>query len=152
MQNPVYFLLLLMTCLCFSYTGHAAFPMHQQENNAAVYKKQSFNKFANTVIEKYHLPLLHVDNGTNKRQIILSIVSLALGIAGFVSIFGAYASLAPIQVGLVVVCGITAIILGAVGAKHKPLKGVSIAGFIMGIIDISAIVAIGLLALALEGL
>lgn len=153
MRNPFYVILLLMTCLCFSHATYAAFPACKEEsNNAVVVKKQSFDDLINSTIEKYRLPVPPYRGDAENGSGVLSIVSLVLGIAGLASIIGAFAAIAPALLGVAAACGIAAIILGAMGAHRRPLRGVGIAGFVMGIIDMSILLVIGLIALLIVSL
>lgn len=131
---------------------YAAFPAHAENNTAVKTEKRSFDKLINETIEKYNLPAPRISDGASDGGGALSIVSLALGVVGLAAIIAAFAAFAPALLAVAAGCGIAAIILGAMGSRRRPLRGVGIAGFALGIVDVSillVILFITLLVLAL---
>jgi hypothetical protein len=148
MRNPFYVILALMACLCFSDISYAAFPMHEQDNNAVVYKKRSFDEFVNTAIERYHLPVPEINEPADAGDTgLLSILSFVFGTTGFIALVGAAFASSPILLVLALMLGIAGIVLGAKGSKHSRLRGLGIAGLVMGIVDVGLILATVILTL-----
>ncbi|MCD6063535.1 MAG: hypothetical protein K0R82_1446 [Flavipsychrobacter sp.] len=128
----------------------AAFPSHTEatHNVSTKTERRSFEEFINATIQKYSLPVPPVGDAVGNDGGILNIISFALGLGGLAAILvGAFVpAMTAILITIAVGLGIGAIITGAKGKKRGPLRGLGVAGFILGIIDLAALV-IALLAL-----
>ncbi|MCD6063533.1 MAG: hypothetical protein K0R82_1444 [Flavipsychrobacter sp.] len=152
MKNLICSIVLVMTGLLLNIEpAYAAFPTQDELAVSVETEKRSFEEFINVTIEKYHLPAPPIGDGGVEGNSALSIASLALGVAGFAAIVISL-SFFPLW-GLVLAggaaLGIAAIILGAMGSRRRPLRGIGIAGFVMGIIDVSILLVVGFFALLL---
>lgn len=152
MRNSFYVILLLMASLCFSNVSYAAFPSKRESNHVVVTKRQSFDELINNTIEKYRLPVPPYGDDAGDGAGALSIVALLLGIGGLASIVAAFAAVAPALLVVAGVCGLAAIILGAMGSRRRPLRGMGIAGFVLGIIDLSVLLVIAMITLLILSL
>lgn len=152
MRNPFYVILLLMASLCFSTASYAAFPAKRESSGAVITKRQSFDELINNTIEKYRLPVPPYGGDASEGSGVLSIVALLLGIGGVASIIAAFAVVAPELLIVAGLCGLGAIIMGAMGSRRRPLRGFGIAGFVLGIIDMSVLLAITIITLLILSL
>lgn len=139
-------LLLVFAVMFCGGQAYTAFPVHASEEVSVRTEKRSFDEFINATIEKYNLPAPPY-NGDGSDSPALSIASLGLAIGGLAAIVVAIASLMWVLLIPAGLMGITAIILGAMGSRRQPLRGLGIAGFALGIVDLSVLLVIGFFAL-----
>lgn len=148
-----YLLLILSTLLCMAFynDSYAAYPIqvHTCQEPATVLPapQTGINDKVNAAIQKLAKPLPdakegHADDG------LIGAISFGLGIGGLALIIAAGALGLPFLLALGIGAGIGAIITGAMGFK-KQNKGLAIAGFVLGIIDITVLLLIVLLIIAL---
>ncbi|WP_276133441.1 hypothetical protein [Polluticoccus soli] len=160
MKNFIYAIVCLSMMLTFpERTAYAAFPIKAGEEISAKTERRSFDELVNTAIERFHLPLKPTRDITETKGKVLNIVSFALGFTGAGAItVAAFAPAAALTLlALATGMGIAAIITGVKGSESDaPLKGLGIAGYVLGIIDLTAllivlIATVVLLALILFG-
>lgn len=154
MKSSICRIVCLVVTLVFSVqTVQAAFPLNSEIEHSAIVKseKRSFDEFINTTIEKYKLPAPPVSDGSTNGSPALSITSLALAVSSLATIILAFELFAFLLLIPAAALGITAIILGAMGARRRPLRGVGMAGMILGIVDVSILLVVGFAALIFAG-
>lgn len=154
MKNLINAVVCVMAALFFcTQTVHAAFPVHTvtESNKSVTTEKRSFEEFVNAAIEKYNLPVPPVREATGEDGGLLNILSLSLGAGGIIALVAMVVAPAAVWVLLAaaVGLGIAAIVTGAMGMKRRPLRGLGIAGFVMGIGTLSFLLVVALFALFL---
>src|SRR4051812_43167482 len=118
MNSRSFCLIIILMLLCLD-VSYAAFPVKQQNQRALVIEKNSITlpDLKTTTVQPAPV---NGDNTAKNTAIGASIMALVCGAAGLF-IFG-------------VPFGIAAIVFGIIGVK-KSLKGLAIAGIVLGIID-----------------
>ncbi|WP_276133440.1 hypothetical protein [Polluticoccus soli] len=146
MKNLIYPVICFLIALVFSPEPvSAAFPVNADAEISVKTEKRSFDEFINATVAKYNLPAPPY-NGEGADNPALSIASLGLAIGGLAAIAVALYSLMWVLLIPAGLLGIASIILGAMGARRRPLRGIGIAGFSLGIVDLSILVVIGIFA------
>ncbi|MCD6063534.1 MAG: hypothetical protein K0R82_1445 [Flavipsychrobacter sp.] len=147
MKNLIYSIVLLVLALISTtQPAHAAFPAYYEPAVSAKTEKRSFEEFINATIEKYNLPVPAMSDGEVEGSGALSIAALALAIAGFGALLLAAHLWAAFWLIPATVFGITAIVLGAIGMRRRPLRGMGIAALALGVVDVAILLIIGFFA------
>lgn len=150
-------ILITIIVLLFS-TGqcYAAFPIHPKTNTQETVVHQTdveYKVFVNDAIERFTQkpappPASESDEGSG-----LGIASLVLAIAGILALIGSIAvglltGLSAALIAFSALAGLAAIILGAIGLRRSR-KGFSIAGLVLGIIDLCIVPVVAFFLLLL---
>lgn len=150
MKNFIYVILCGMMAFFVPVpTSYAAFPVHAGKHSISIKTEERFEAFVNAAIGKYHRPIPPVRDTEDEGGKVLNLLAFGLGVTSVVALITAF--LEPTFVfalgGYALMAAIAAIITGDKAMELRPLRGLGTTGFVLGIINLSAIVLIGVLAL-----
>lgn len=133
MQRIILFIFTLLLLQLSAETGYAAFPVRKHEAAKTTEKK---------TLKSY----LHAPAQSHEKYETLGAVALGLGIASIVTLI-AGAVFLPGLLFLSVLCGIAAIVTGAMGKpRHDPF---ALTGMILGIVDVAILLTVAIIFLIL---
>ena len=146
-MKPLFFTITLLSILfstCLN--SYAAFPIQTESMPTATQQHQTFGEKVQSAIKRYTSPVAPQEAGSSADNGTTGILSFTFGVAGILTLIAGI-----ITGGSVILLwpafGIAAIVLGAIGLNKKN-NGLAVAGFVLGLIEVTVFLAAIVLAIA----